>query len=120
METTKITEINNIIDTYLNFESLSTIDDEQYKKVVIEFFKELDQLKKKGILIDNELIRFISEKYSEISEKFEENPIYEERIQRILPEISEYCSPPYFWDTPLHDYMKNKWGLTINASGLQL
>ncbi len=30
METTKITEINNIIDTYLNFESLSVIDNEQY------------------------------------------------------------------------------------------
>lgn len=119
METSKITEVNHIIDIYLNFESLSTIDDEQYKKIVIEFFKQLDKLKKKGIHNDNELTRFISEKYSEISEKFEDNPIYEERIQTIFPEISEYCSPPYFWETPLSDYMKNKWGLIIDDTDLQ-
>lgn len=119
METSKITEVNHIIDIYLNFESLSTIDDEQYKKIVIDFFKQLDQLKKKGIHNDNELTRFISEKYSGISEKFEDNPIYEERIQTIFPEISEYCSPPYFWETPLSDYMKNKWGLIIDDTDLQ-
>lgn len=108
---TQITEVNRIIDTYLNFEFLSAIDEGQYKETVIEFFKNIDQLKARGLDKNDEFIRFINEIYYDRSEKFEEHPVYEERIQTVFSEITEYCSPPYFWTTPLEVYLKKQMGI---------
>ena len=113
METSKIVEVNKLIDEYLDFKSISNVSEEDFKVIIIIIFKKLNSLKEHG-LINNDFYReHIDRKYAELSENFENSPLYEERIQDIFSEIIGYCSPPIFWDTPFIEYMEKKWGIEV-------
>ncbi len=108
-----INELQNLI-LELEVIPLSTMSEYDYKNFILTFFTKVDELKSGGLRIDDSLKKFIDKRYYEVSEYFDENPIYEERIQDIFTELTEFCSPPRFWDTPLTKYMLQKWGIEIN------
>ena len=114
METNKmINELQNLV-LELDVETLSTLQENDYKNFILNFFSKVNQLKRKGLIIDDLFKRYIDARYFDISDYFDENPVYEERIQDIFTELTEFCSPPKFWNTPFEEYMKVKWGIDIN------
>ena len=109
METNKIiNELNDLIKQ-LNFKNISLMGNKEFKEFAIQFFENVDRLRKKGLKYNETIMFLITDRHAEFSDYFEKNSIYEERVQDILIELDNFCPPPRFWDTPLDEYIRLKW-----------
>jgi len=108
--------INQLNDSFeiLNFKSISSLDDEDFKILVLDFFSKVKKLKDEGLCLNEDLKEFIDSKHIEYYDFYEKSIIYEERMQLILSELIGFCSPPKFWETSFNDYMLKKWGIIVS------
>lgn len=107
-----INQLNNLFES-LTFKIISVSNNDDLKKIILNFFSKVNILKDEGLILNEDLKTFIDNKHIEYYDKYEKSLIYEERMQMILSELVEFCSPPKFWDTPFKDYMLQKWGILI-------
>lgn len=112
METNKliINEFKELVET-INFDSISSLNDEDFIHFILIFFSKINQLKTKGLQINDSLKKFMNDKYYDFSIYFDDNFVsrYEERIQDIFTELMGFCPRPIFWDTPFEEYINRKW-----------
>lgn len=103
----------NIFFKALDFETVSSLSNEDFKILILDFFSKVKELKDRGLSLNEDLKNFIDNKHIEYYDYYEKNTVYEERIQLILSELIGFCSPPRFWETSFGDYMLKKWGITL-------
>jgi len=107
-----INQLNSLFEI-LTFKAISSSNNDDFKKIILNFFSEVNNLKDEGLILNEDLKTFIDHKHIEYDDEYEKSPVFEERIQMILSELVEFCSPPKFWQAPFKDYMLQKWGITI-------
>ncbi|WP_300353931.1 hypothetical protein [Chryseobacterium sp.] len=114
METNKMINQLNYLFELLDFETISSLSNENYKILILDFFIKVKKLKYEGLNLNEDLKSFINNKHIQYYDYYEKNHIYEERMQMILSELMGFCSPPKFWNVSFEEYMKLKWGIDIN------
>lgn len=108
-----INQLNDFFEV-LDFETISSLSNEDFKILILNFFSRVKELKDGGLYLNEELKKFIDNKHIEYYDYYEKNTVYEERMQLILSELIGFCSPPRFWETSFSDYMLQKWGITVS------
>ena len=109
METSKVISKFQDLLKELNFETISKLDEKDYEKFILEFFVKINRLKFQGLEVSSTLKGIIDKVYYDFSTHFDKSPLYEERIQDIFMELTGFCPPPKFWNTPFEEYMRRKW-----------
>lgn len=112
-----INQLNYLFEI-LDFETISSLSNENYKILILDFFIKVNKLKYEGLSLDEDLKSFINSKHIQYYDYYEKSSIYEERMQMLLSELMGFCSLPKFWDASLEEYMKLKWGIDINQQSL--
>lgn len=102
-------ELDSLVNQLQHLEIISSMSNIEFKEFAIQFFNNVDILRKQGLKYDNAIMFLITDRHAEFSEHFENNPLYEERIQDILTELDNFCPPPRFWNTALDEYIRLKW-----------
>ena len=101
-------EFENLLTNNLNYSVISIMDFDQYKDFVISLFKELNQLKKKGLKRED-IDDFVRKHYANVTSFADDTDIlFERRFSAITEELNHFCADPFFWNTDFDLYMK-KW-----------
>lgn len=110
METTKMIDQLNFLFERLDFKTVSTLENKDFRTLAHSFFIEINKLRDKGLILNDDFRNFINDKHIEYDhDDYGSDPLYEERMQDILSELTEFCSPPWFWSTPFNEYLTHKW-----------
>ncbi|WP_345989854.1 hypothetical protein AAEU33_19820 [Chryseobacterium sp. Chry.R1] len=110
MEFSMISDQLNILFERLDFKTVSTLDNKDFRTLTHNFFIGINKLRDEGLTLNEDFRKFVNNKHIEYDHNdYGSNPIYEERMQDILSELTEFCSPPTFWDTPFEEYQAHKW-----------
>lgn len=101
-------DFENFIEENLNYEIISNMTFEEYKRFVFFLFKQLNKLKING-LERNNISVFVNNHYSKITSSADEDDIlFERRFSSITEELNAFCSDPIFWYSDFSLYIK-KW-----------
>ena len=106
-KTILIAYIENHIILRLQNKSLSKLDKDEFICFIYEFFLILDWHRKRGVSkedLHSFLVNFIKEE----SLNYYDDDVFEHYFVPITEELINFCPAPFFWDTPLEEYMK-KW-----------
>ncbi|MCF2218682.1 hypothetical protein H9Q08_05135 [Chryseobacterium sp. PS-8] len=103
----KIIELKNIIEKELNYNFISELSVDEYRKFIYNFFKILSSYKEQGIKKED-IEDFINKLYTSESSHFKGNIIGEDMFSFITEEIVNFCPSPFFWNISLEEYMQ-KW-----------
>ncbi|MBK1895662.1 hypothetical protein [Chryseobacterium paridis] len=110
METSKMINQLNFLFERLDFKTISTLDNKDFRILAHSFFIEINKLRDEGLTLNEDFRKFINDKHIEYDhDDYGGDSIYEERMQHILRELTEFCSPPWFWNTPFDEYLAHKW-----------
>lgn len=109
METNQMINRLNPLFKMLDFKTVSTLNNRDFKTLAHNFFIKMDKLKDGGLSLNDDFKNFINNKHIEYYDYYESNSIYEERMQNILSELIEFCPPPKFWSAPFDEYLAYKW-----------
>lgn len=96
----------------LSFEKLSKLEENDYKKYILDFFLKINDLRKEGLKYNDELRIFLTNKYTEILNSFKDynKSLYRERLEILFFELDNLNIPPRFGIHPLI-YIKSKWNI---------
>ncbi|WP_295232000.1 hypothetical protein [uncultured Chryseobacterium sp.] len=103
----KIEELKNIIKEELNYNNISNLSIDEYRKFIYDFFKILTSYKQQGIK-KADIEDFINKLYTSQSSNFKNDIIKEDMFSFITEEMLNFCPSPFFWDISLEEYME-KW-----------
>ncbi|MDC8102992.1 hypothetical protein ACNFU2_20615 [Chryseobacterium sp. PTM-20240506] len=110
MEFDKMRDQLNVLFERLDFKTVSTLDNKDFRTLAHNFFIGINQLRDEGLTLNDDFIKFVNNKHIEYDhDDYGSDLIYKERMQDILSELTEFCSPPWFWNTPLEEYLAQKW-----------
>lgn len=110
MEASNMINQLNFLFERLDFKTVSTLDNKDFRALMHDFFMEINKLREEGLILNDDFRKFINDKHIEYDDSnYRNDPLYEERMQHILSELTEFCSPPWFWSTPFEEYLAHKW-----------
>lgn len=105
-----MTDQLNFLFERLDFKTVSTSDNKDFRTLAHSFFIEINKLRDEGLILNDDFRNFINDKHIEYdNDDYGSDPLYEERMQDILSELTGFCSPPWFWSTPFDEYLAHKW-----------
>ncbi|MGV7108068.1 hypothetical protein [Flavobacterium sp. U410] len=99
-------DLEQYIIKNFNYDVISKMTFDDYKKKVYHFFTELNKLKENG-LKKGDIEDFLSNHYSSVIDVSDDDDIlFERRFTIIIEELVEFCPAPFFWDIEFSDYKK--------------
>ncbi|WP_261511326.1 hypothetical protein [Chryseobacterium paludis] len=100
----------NFLFERLDFKTVSTSDNNDFRTLAHSFFTQINKLRDEGLILNDDFKKLINDKHIEYDDdNYGSDPLFEERMQHILSELTGFCSPPWFWSTPFDEYLANKW-----------
>ncbi|MDF2553610.1 MAG: hypothetical protein K0R77_2885 [Chryseobacterium sp.] len=103
----KIEELKDIISEKLNYNIISKLSVDEYRKFIYDFFNILSLYKQQGVKRED-IEGFINKLYTNQSSHFSGDIIKEDMFSFITEEILNFCPSPFFWNISLEEYMQ-KW-----------
>jgi hypothetical protein len=107
MEAKLIDKLKKELTEELSYIFLKNMSSVIFKNYVTNLFRKLADYKTQG-LIKEDLTLFINNLFYEVSDRFEEDKLFEQRFGIISEEIMALDISPNFWDMGLEDYLR-KW-----------
>ena len=103
-----VVEFKVLLLQKLSYSEMSNMNFDEYKVFVFYFFREVDSLRRNGLLKEH-IYSFVNEYYGEVISNVDEDDImFQRRFEVFIEELMEFCSFPFFWETEIEIYLK-KW-----------